>query len=81
MGDVDDAKPKVMLYAFLARKSESLVHPSHRPAKTQMPHLKRVANWRLEKNPGSDREFSPEFTTDRPASHKLTHLTQTILII
>ena len=44
-----------------------------------MPHLKRLANWRLEKNPGSDREITPEFTTDRPASHTLTHLTQRIL--
>lgn len=35
----------------------------------------------LEKNPGSDREITPEFTTDRPASHTLTHLTQPIQII
>ena len=44
-----------------------------------MPHLKRLANWRLEKNPGFDREITPEFTTDRLASHTLTHLTQPIL--
>ena len=31
-------------------------------------------------NPGSDREIFPEFTTDRPASHTLTHLTQPIII-
>ena len=44
-----------------------------------MPHLKRLANWRLEKNPGFDREITPEFTTDRLASHTHTHLTQPIL--
>lgn len=36
-------------------------------------------NWltdELEKNPGSGREINPEFATDHPASHTLTHLTQ-----
>ena len=36
-------------------------------------------NWltdELEKNPGSGREITPEFATDHPASHTLTHLTQ-----
>ena len=32
------------------------------------------------RNPGSDRKITPEFTTDRLASHTLTHLTQRILI-
>ena len=31
-----------------------------------------------EKNPGSGREITPEFATDHPASHTLTHLTQLI---
>ena len=74
VGDVDDVKPKVMLYDSLSeekRKASLSVHVVQR--KTQMPHLKRVANWRLEKNPGSDQVQ----THDRPPRLTHTHTSNT----
>ncbi len=72
-------KPKLMHMILLGGKRQK-PRPSRprRPAKN--PHARLKEGGELEKNPGSDREITPEFTTDRPASHTLTHLTQRILI-
>ena len=65
-------KPKLMHMILLWGGKRQKPRPSRprRPAKN--PHAPLKEGGELEKNPGSDREITPEFTTDRCLTHTHT---------